>query len=200
MLLWDVRHHHKTRIVRYTVVVALVAVMISGCATPPPKGEVVQLSMPFHYQGLGAGANPVDNSIELTEGTEADQVSRAIVEALQSLEYSLIEPALSLGKPIPQNTEWSSDRVPIAQREIATHNEKFPDWPLPPRHYSVQYSGSYKLERRELIIRLSAHLFEGALASEPRPYRKDYSGNYFVHPLEEALKEKLLKLKEQAPL
>jgi hypothetical protein len=65
--------------------------------------------------------------------------------------------------------------------------------PLPPRFYSVQYSGQYKLQNRELVFAISAVLFEQAAATARRKYEGLYSGSFFVDSLADALKARLLQ-------
>lgn len=156
--------------------------------------DAATLSIPFRYAGLGVGSGIVEGTVVLPDDAAAAFVSRAIVEALQEMQHSLIEPKRELGEPVPQDEPWWTDTVPIEQAAIQAHNEAFSGMILPTRFYEIQYVGAYRLERRELLFFLSANLFERAAATEPRRYEADYSGDFFVAPLAEAIRGKLLAL------
>ncbi len=142
----------------------------------------------------------VDGVITLTKNSEAAFVSRVLVSALQERQYALVEPEVTLGSPLPQGKTWTTDIVPVSAEVIAEHNRTHPEMtPLPPRYYSVRYSGQYKLQKRELVFVISAQLFERGAATAPRKYKGDYSGSFFVDPLSEALRSKLMQESAPAP-
>jgi hypothetical protein len=157
------------------------------------------LVIPFDYAGaLGVGPDEVKGELVLTRNEEAKVVSRALVAALQDRESSLVDPKLPPGAVVPQNMTWSSDAAPISQEVIDAHNRATKDNPnlaLPPRFYSVQYSGQYRLDHHELQFNISAQLFERGAATSPRKYKGGYSGNFFVDLLSDALKAKLVPQK-----
>ncbi|CAN5309410.1 hypothetical protein BH10PSE4_BH10PSE4_14250 [soil metagenome] len=174
--------------------IAMVAVPLAAKPKPPPT-----LVVPFQYQGLGVGEGAVQGGIVLTKDSEATYVSRALVAALQDRQYSLVSPKLPVGAVVPQGKTWTSDIVPLSPDMIERHNGAYPSMSLPPRYYSLQYYGEYRLERRELLFSISARLYERAAATEPRPYKKAYSGDFFVAPLAASLKARLMRPDEGQP-
>ena len=179
--------------------VVVLALMVHGCATQPLIGNDFEIySMPYSYaDGLGVGSGPVEDILVLPEGSEVDVASRAIVMALQELEFSIIEPNLSVGERLPEEKQWISDRVPVDDAWISDHNDAHPEMILPPRLYQIQYFGEYLVDRRQLIFKISARMFERALATDWREYKLPYSGTFFVNPLGQLIQDKLRAAAEE---
>ena len=174
--------------IRVSLALAIFISLLGGCASQHP----VNLSIPFRYEGLGAGANDVRNEIVLPVDRESTFISRAIVNALQELEFSVVEPDVELGSPLPQGKQFTTDTVPIRAAVIADHNIQHEgEMSLPPRFYSLRYHGAYRLVDRDLVFELTAELYERAAATTSRLYTKSYSANFFIAPLGNAIKAKL---------
>jgi hypothetical protein len=183
-----------------TAAIALMFLFL-GCAIQSSvTADIETFSMPYRYTGLGVGAGVVKDVILLPEGSEADVASRAIVMALQDLEASIIKPDLPAGEWLPEKQQWLSDRVPVENALISDHNLVHPDMILPPRHYEIQYSGQYLVDRRQLVFKISAQLFERALATDWREYNRRYSGRFFVKPLGQLIQNKLRTIAEEFAL
>lgn len=171
------------------------ALLLAACATQKPvpasTGGDVTFFVPYVYEGLGVGDGEVEGVVELPKDGEERVVSRAIVLALQELQNSIVVPDLGPGEALPQKRLWKTDRAPIPQSQIVEHNNQYPGMALPPRYYSLEYHGEYVAERRQLIFRISALLYEQAYAADPRKYNQKYSGKFFVDVLEKLIREKL---------
>lgn len=179
------------------VTIAFLAMLIQGCAS---TSEVVNVSeneesfaVPYSYKGFGAGPQPLLGVVELNEGSEARVVSRAVVEALQSFQLSIVDPPAQLDTILPPGKPWKTDIAPIKAEVIADYNRRFPQMALPvDRLYGIQYSGMYSIVEKEFRFRLESLLFQRGAASDYRPYsRRDYSGSFFFERAKALFLERL---------
>jgi hypothetical protein len=174
--------------------------LVAGCATQPAVSEDAEtFSVSYRHAGLGVGPGAVQGVLILPEGLEASVASRSIVLALQELEASIVAPEVPLGEWLPEKEQWRSDRVPVTEALVADHNQAHPDLTLPPRQYKIQYSGQYMVDRRELVFKISARLYEKALATDWREFNKEgYSGTFFVGLLRQLINDNLRTAAEEA--
>lgn len=174
--------------------------LVLGCATQPAVFEEAEtFSVSYRNAGLGVGPGAVQGVLILPEGLEASIASRSIVLALQELEASIVAPDVPVGEWLPEKEQWRSDRVPVTDALIADHNQAHPDLILPPRQYKIQYSGQYVVDRRELVFKISARLYERALATDWREFSKEgYSGTFFVGLLRQLIADNLRTAAEEA--
>ena len=160
-------------------------------ATAAPKDSPPALAVPFRYEGFGVGAGLVQDTLILKQDGEAAVISRALVSALQAHQLSVVKPTVNLGVPLPQNQTWESDVAPVPPELVAAYNRANPNLALAPRKWSIQYSGQYKLERRQLLVSISAKLYEAGFSGPSKPYKGAYSGAFFVSQLTDTLQAKL---------
>jgi hypothetical protein len=179
------------------VIVALLAILAQGCAL---TGGVAGLeddgsfAVPYAYKGFGAGPQPVFGVVELNEGAEASTISWALLEAMQRLQLSVIEPPTQLDKLLPPGKPWKTDIALLDPKNIQEHNRRFPHMALPgDRVYGIQYEGEYIVLKKELRFQLKSILYHRGMASDDyRLYpRKDYSGSFFKERAEALIKEHL---------
>jgi hypothetical protein len=183
--------------------IALLAMCVQGCASTT---EGVKLSeneesfaVPYSYKGFGAGPQPILGVVELNEGSEARIASRAVVEAMQSFQLSIVDPPAQLDTILPPNKPWKTDIAPVKVEDIAEYNRRFPHMALPvDRLYGIQYSGMYTIVEKEFRFRLESILFQRGAASDYRPYsRKDYSGSFFFERAKALFLERLGSISRQ---
>lgn len=183
------------------VAVALLLVL-GGCASAPDQrrgmgdgGQSESMSVPFAYSGIGVGPSAMAGVIELERGMESRIASRAIIDAVQSLQLAFIEPTpVGLDTLLPPKKSWTTDVLPIERASIEAYNANAPARMTVPidRLYSVQYTGEYAVVDRELRFNIAVKLFQRGAASAARPYARDYSGAYFIRQLTEAIRTKLI--------
>jgi hypothetical protein len=175
---------------------AAIAAVITGCASgptqkPPPSSD---LAVGFAYKGIGVGPQALAGMIVLERGMESRVASRAIIDAVQSLQLAFREPAsVGLDTLLPPGKSWTTDVLPIERASIVAYNESAtPRMAIPAdRLYGVQYIGVYAIVDRELRFNIAAKLFQRGAASAERPYSRDYSGDWFVAQLRDAIRAKL---------
>ena len=165
----------------------LFVVIVSGCAgpsgvvneTPLSKGE---FSIPFQYRGLGVGGQPRAGFVPLNRGEEETVVSRALLEALQDLEMSVIEPPIDLVALIPPEETWKTARTGLSDQLIAQHNREYPDLAIPEdRLYAIEYEGIYRVVQNEFRFSMKSLLYHKGLGGQFRPFESaDYSSEFFM--------------------
>jgi hypothetical protein len=188
--------HTRTRLVLLAAIA--VASQLTGCATAPSGSGTASgdgsLTVPFAYRGIGVGPSSMAGVIELERGMESRVASRAIIDAVQSLQLAFQEPAtVSLDTLLPPKTKWKTDVMPIERASMEAYNASVqPRMAVPlNRLYGVQYSGEYAVVERELRFNVSAKLYQRGAASADRPYGQDYSGAYFIKQLTDVIRTKL---------
>ena len=128
-------------------------------------------------------------------------VSRALLEAMQEMEMSFVEPPTSLEQLIPAGKTWKTGITAIPERLIEQHNENHPDYALQTnRIYGIQYEGIYWVLHKEKEFRfiLESHLYNRGLGAGFRPYkRNDYSGNFFLERVKERINNHIIRLSEE---
>ena len=186
---------------RHQLALAAAACLLGAPAlsSAAPKDSPPALAVPFRYEGFGVGAGAVQDTLVLKQDSEAVVVSRALVNALQAHQLSVVKPTVGLGVPLPQNQAWESDVAPVPPELVAAYNRANPNLALGPRKWSIQYSGQYKLERRQLLFSISAKLYEAGFSGPSKPYKGPYSGAFFVSQLTNTLQTKLMQQGSNAP-
>ena len=152
---------------------------VLGHAPPILHGEVgydaskVSFSVPFLYRGMGMGPEPLLGMVVVERGEEDRLVSRALLETMQAMQMSIVEPPASLEHLIPAGLTWKTGITVLDQGLIQQHNERFPHMALPTdRIYGLQYVGSYVIQNKEFRFRLESHLYHRGIGAEFRPYQK----------------------------
>jgi len=146
------------------------------------------------------GPQPTIGILQLEAGEERSLVSRAILEALQLLRHSIVDPELSLDELLPAKEKWETDLVPLEAAEIAAYNRAAAGSRLPDdRLLGVVYSGRYEVEDKELRFELSAVLYQRGLKGKYRKYREPYDSAFFLARAEEGIRERLRALAAENP-
>lgn len=178
------------------------ALCLAGCATgrPGPASDRSALdeefAVPFLYRGLGVGAQPRLGIVQLEQGDEARMISQALLEAMQEMEMSFVEPPASLTLLIAPEETWRTGITPLPLDLVRQHNAEHPEFPLPlDRLYAIQYVGSYVIHERQLRFRLESHLYHRGLGGNFRPYAHDtYSSKFFFERVKLLIEERLAQL------
>jgi hypothetical protein len=148
--------------------------------------------MVFEYPSFGAGTQPFLGSVVLAQGTEAMTASRAIIDSVQLLQHSIVEPPLQAGGAILAGQTWSTDTVEIDPKLVTEHNQAFPAMALPTdRQYGIKYSGTYVIENKQLAFKLQSFIYQRGTQSAFRPYDGPYSGAFFGQRLEKVIQGRL---------
>lgn len=159
--------------------------------------------IPYDYLG-GSGLGPEEllNKLLLKPGTESTVVSWALIQSVQAMQLSFadlrpVEPALEPGK-------WHStgDAVPLKDDAIVRHNAEFAQLPLDTSLiYGLQIQARYTInEGQELMIASKAVLFSKGNNSPFKPFKKPYSGDFFVRDFLSATRARLAILQKlQSP-
>lgn len=134
---------------------------------------------------------PLIGKVVLRKGAEAKTVSWAVLEAMQRMQLSVIEPPTQLDTLIPPDKPWKTDIAPLRPEDIQEHNSRFPQMALPKDHlYGIQYEGEYKIIENELRFKLKSLLHHRGFSGPYSLYSlKDYSGNFFFERAEVQIKE-----------
>lgn len=156
--------------------------------------EDYSFEMPIEYASLGVGPQPALGHIRLQPGLESARVTRAIIDALQAMQLSIVKPKLDLDDPLPQKKPWETDVVEISAAQVETHNRATPAMALPEnRIYGLRYKGVYRIENRELRFTLMPELMHRGVSGKFRKYDKAYSGMYFHGLLKTAMTAELAR-------
>lgn len=171
-----------------------VPLLLAACAGSGPRSdEGWTLVQPFHYPLAGVGGGAISGSVEVPEQREAALASRALLMALQDLQFSLLQPALQLDGLIPSNTPWATDIAPLSTATVDEHNRLRAPLALRGAQFGVAYKGLHDVRDRALRFRISALLYQrGMLSGQWAPVRDEqYSGEFFVQRLRARLVEQL---------
>lgn len=174
--------------------VAVLAAMLGACASAPPAGpSPVSFSVPYSTPSFGAGPQPVSGDLQLHAGREQEAVGWAIVDALQRMQLSLIEPQLRAADTLPAGKPWKTDVASLDADAVLEHNRRFPAIPLPAdRIYGIQYSGEYAVLEHELRFRLESTLYQRGAGSAFRAYDgREYSGVFFFERARDRIAQSL---------
>ena len=139
-----------------------------------------------------ASSESVWGTVWLPEGAEAKTVSWAVVQAMQRMQLSVIEPPrIQLDTLILPDKLWKTDIAPLRPEDIQEHNNRFPRMALPKDHlYGIQYEGEYKIIKDELRFKLKSLLHHRGSSGPYSLYsHKDYSGNFFFERAKIQIKE-----------
>lgn len=178
---------------RYGLALAFALMWLSlPAASLAQQREDYSFEMPIEYASLGVGPQPALGHIRLQPGLEAARVTRAIIDALQAMQLSIVKPALDLDDPLPQRQPWETDVVEISAEQIESHNRATPAMALPQdRIFGLRYKGAYRIENRELRFTLTPVLMQRGVSGKFRKYDKAYSGMYFHGLLKTAMTAEL---------
>lgn len=170
--------------------IALILVLIAttGCAGP----RVTYLEIPYKYRSLASVKMP-----EIAPGEEKVAISRAIICALQEMEYS-IEPTIPIGELLPEGQDIITDPVPLRPAVILSHNSKslLDPIPLNARYrltYLVQYGIVDKpfLTHKHFSLMIWSILERRGAGGKWHAYPKSYSTRFFACRLRDRIEEKL---------
>lgn len=184
--------------VRRLLVTCALAVACVPAAGAAQERKDYDFSMPIEYASLGVGPQPALGHIRLEPGLEAARVTRAIIDALQAMQLSIVKPRIDLDDPLPQKKEWETDVVEVAARDIEAHNRAAPAMALPGnRVYGLRYKGAYRIEQRELRFTLTPVLMHRGVSGKFRQYSQAYSGMYFHGLLKAAMAAELARAQQR---
>jgi hypothetical protein len=159
------------------------------------------LRIPFRFDARNAAENPVEKTVLLDKGTESNAAGKALLVALQKLQYSVMNlPKGDTGELKPRVT-YTTDLVPVGDDAIKEHNSQVPVLQLPAdRYFAVRYGVSFNVQQREAVFNISSYLYErAARSSDWSPYRKTYSGEFFARALLASVQE-AFKQQSRAPV
>lgn len=187
---------HRARRPFFHLAAIVGVAMLTACASGPSSTakNTSDLTVKFAYRGIGVGPTALAGAIELERGTESHVASRAIINAVQSLEFGFLEPVTpSLDTLLPPGKLWTTDVLPIERAAIDAYNKGVSAQLTVPinREYGLQYMGEYAIVDRELRFNIAAKLFQKGASGNRHPYTRDYSGDYFIHQLKDAIRAAL---------
>ncbi|WP_020683952.1 hypothetical protein [Marinobacterium rhizophilum] len=166
---------------------AFVVMIFAGCSDTPnvgggPAAGEDEFSIPFYYRGLGVAGQPRVGFVPLRHGEEGAVVTRALLESLQALEMSIVEPPIDLETLIQPEQTWKTGRTELPDAIITRHNEEYPDQAIPNnRIYAIEYEGRYKILPNEFRLDLASKLYHKGLGGDFRPFESaDYSSKFFM--------------------
>jgi len=159
----------------FPIVLTLLAVLLSSCATNHPD----RFSVPFSYRGgLGAGPTPNSAPITLSEGQEAIAIRRAIRSALTKQHFGVTE---------EKDTEIMTDIVALSRDQIDEYNTAVgSQFQLTnDRNYGLAYTVSFGIDGAIIDFTIAALLSE---AGANNPWRslsqqRQYDSLYFTGSL-----------------
>jgi hypothetical protein len=161
--------------------------LVKGCAGPTQiKKEDApisdEFSIPFYYRGLGVAGQPRVGFVPLNRGEEEAVVTKALLESLQDLEMSIVEPPIDLDALIPPEETWKTGKTELSGEIITRHNQKHPDRAVPNnRIYALEYEGSYAIRRDEFRLNIASKLYHKGLGGQFRPFESaEYSSEFFM--------------------
>lgn len=160
----------------------LLSIMLTGCVGPSPT----RLAIPYQYPSLAAGSEGVA-TVVLAPQSERAALSRAIVRALQEMEYSVIRPALPVGDLLPEGHDIVTDAVPLVKADIASHNRDSFLAPIPDDAlYRLAYRLRYRVEdesalaHKQLSLIIWSVLERRGAGGRWHAYPKTYSARFFA--------------------
>jgi hypothetical protein len=164
----------------------------------PKTAERTQVTYELSFQSarFGAAAQPYLGQIALPEGREREAVTYALVQALQTLEYSVVAPPIKGDTAILFDTPWHTDIVPLPMPIITKYNASLSNrsFILPPdRIYGLRYDGQILIRGAAIRLVLRSTLNVRGAQSPFRTYDSPYSGQFFADQLFEAFRATLLK-------
>lgn len=178
---------------KLSLALVLSASILPAASLAQPR-ENYSFAMPIEYASLGVGPQPALGYIRLEYGLENARVTRAIIDALQAMQLSIVEPKLDLDDPLPQRKEWATDVVEIGAQQVQAYNLKVPAMALQENKiYGLRYRGSYLIANRELRFNLTPELMHRGVSGKFRKYPDQYSGMYFHDLLKAAMAAELSK-------
>ncbi len=187
----------KKRLVRWLSVGGSVLILTvgTGCAgTGQVVGETAsgsgEFSIPFYYRGLGVGGQPRVGFVPLRRGEEEAVVTRALLESLQDLEMSIVEPPVDLDTLIPPEETWKTGRTELPNDIIARHNQEYPALAVPNnRIYAIEYEGRYKILPNEFRLNMASRLYHKGLGGQFRPFESaEYSSEFFMELIQAGMR------------
>lgn len=175
------------------LIALLLVSMLAGCA----RHEPVLYQIPFGYSSLAAGHEGTRLPILLPE-KEAESFSMALLEALQDMEHSIVEPR-QVNVPLPENSSIKTDPVPLRRTEINDHNAATRLSPIQLNaRYRLSYNIRYKLntssslEQKHFELSIQSKLERSGAAGEWHRYKKPYSSTFFASRLRDHIEKYLL--------
>ncbi|NYT39901.1 hypothetical protein HZY97_03965 [Sphingomonas sp. R-74633] len=157
----------------------------------PQSPWAVQL--PYRTNGAGVGGGDVTGQIRIAPGTEQNIASRALVQTLQQMHFTVARPQLGVAGVLAPRQRWESDTVEVPRAMIDVYNRSVPQMQLPNARYGLQFKGEYDIAYGRFRYKISAQLFErGSLASSWRRVQDSrYAGDFFVGELARLMLEEL---------
>ncbi|HRP26236.1 MAG TPA: hypothetical protein PLF79_13655 [Thauera sp.] len=155
---------------------------------------------PYYYPLAGIGGGAILGKVRIPENRETSIASQTLVQALQDLQLSVVEPTLELDAIIPPRTPWETDIAPIPAELVASYNQSFPNLTLRPAIYGIAYDGEHDTSENIFRYRISARLYSrGALSRWSQVDGDRYSGKFFVDRLVELLQTHMKIVAEAQP-
>lgn len=146
------------------------------------QSRTVTTEQRFERPSVGVGPNP--HLLVIENGQEDDVTSLVVIQALQSLQHSLVDGPAAVGATLTPNKEYTVDIVPLTESEIAEHNQEYPNLALPTSavygiSYKLKYSVRDKPPDRKLLLQLRPVLNHRGTGSKWREYKREYSSEFF---------------------
>lgn len=148
-------------------------------------------TLDFQYESLGIG--PIDGTIILQEGAEAQRITDAVVTAFQDEGFSF--PDLQVGEVMQSTVTYKTDRVELSPTQLENYNNSQTDnasmrlrkGPV----YGIQYTIAFAIKKKRIDMRLEPTLEHRGRESEWLPYDKQYSSRYFSNRIISLISEDL---------
>jgi hypothetical protein len=174
---------------------ALVIVASFGTAAAADKKDQFRFSLPISYDAFGIGPQPTMSTVTLAQGQEPKKVTFALIQALQALHLSVVKPKdVDLSDPLPQNTRFATNTVPLTRQDIDEHNTQFPSAKMPTdRLYELEFQGRFKIVDRELVVELTPVLHYRGRIGKLRQYNNAFGGQFFHRKLKALLVAQLMQ-------
>ena len=178
--------------VQLTTLVFLLLVITSCAGT-----NLTTLQIPYKYRSLAAGSEGVIIPV-IAQGKEKITISRAIIRALQEMEYSIIEPKIPLGELLPESQDIITDAVPLRKTDILSHNSNSLLAPVPnDALYRIKYRLRYGivdkpfLAHKHVSLKIWSILERRGTGGKWHAYPKSYSGRFFANRLRDRIEKEL---------
>ena len=172
-------------------------------ARPAPSSQaqtVWAVQRPFRSDGAGVGGGDVLGQLRITPGAERAIASRALVDALQKMNLSVVRPQVELAGTIPPRREWESDIAELPRALIDGYNREASQLTLPVARYGIRFKGQHDVANSRFRYRMNALLFErGSVGSWRRVDDSRYVGGFFVGHLAGLIDGALTRSATSAP-
>jgi hypothetical protein len=186
------RNKSSNTFVQLAVLVCLLMTITSCAGT-----SLTTLQIPYKYNSLAAGNEGVIIPV-IAQGKEKIAISRAIIRALQEMEYSIIEPNIPFGQLLPEGQNIITDAVPLKNIDVLSHNRGSLLSPIPiDALYRIKYRLRYGivdkpfLTHKHFALKIWSILERRGSGGKWHAYPKLYSGRFFANRLRDRIENEL---------